>query len=202
MSGEFGLCGYFREFDRDLAPDERLQFVHGELPPPFDAASQPAPPAEQWSATRQAKASRNYAVDYIRNGLCELAAVIGNDEAVKLGGLAARLIGLQYYPATAALVQCRDGDLHDAADYLARKFAGMGDDVRIQAGGDQWHLLHNGLRVLRGRPAAERSRVLECWPQLWSGAMASQRQLKMLTWQEVPEGLRWSLRLRTAGGPT
>jgi hypothetical protein len=199
MSGEFGLCGYFREFDRDLAPDERLQFVHGELPPPFDAAAQPAPPAEQWSATRQAKASRNYAVDYIRNGLCELAAVIGNDEAVKLGGLAARLIGLQYYPATAALVQCRDGDLHDAADYLARMFAGMGDEVRIQAGGDQWHLLHNGLRVLRGLSAAERSLVLECWSQLWSGAMASQRELKTLSWQEVPEGLRWTVRLRTAG---
>jgi hypothetical protein len=81
-------------------------------------------------------------------------------------------------------------------------FAGMGDEVRIEAGAEQWQLLHRGLRVLRDLPPQERSLVLECWSQLWSGAMASQRQLKMLTWQEVPDGLRWSLRLRTAGGPT
>ncbi|MGE3581312.1 MAG: hypothetical protein AB7J28_07855 [Hyphomonadaceae bacterium] len=33
MTGEFGLCGYFKEFDRDLRAEERLQFAPGERPP-------------------------------------------------------------------------------------------------------------------------------------------------------------------------
>ena len=37
--GQHGLSGYFLEHDRDLAPEERLQFRPGELPPPFDPAA-------------------------------------------------------------------------------------------------------------------------------------------------------------------
>ena len=32
--GQHGLSGYFLEHDRELAPEERLQFRPGELPPP------------------------------------------------------------------------------------------------------------------------------------------------------------------------
>ncbi|GIS20087.1 MAG: hypothetical protein CM15mP120_20030 [Pseudomonadota bacterium] len=41
MTGEFGLCGYFKEYAHDLSADERLQFAKDELPPPFDADAQP-----------------------------------------------------------------------------------------------------------------------------------------------------------------
>ena len=47
MTGQFGLCGYFKEYDHDLSEDERLAFAPDERPPPFDADAQPAPPAEQ-----------------------------------------------------------------------------------------------------------------------------------------------------------
>ena len=33
MTGEFGLCGYFYEYDHDLAPNERLRFAKDELEP-------------------------------------------------------------------------------------------------------------------------------------------------------------------------
>ena len=36
--GQHGLSGYFLEHDHDLAPEERLQFRPGELPPPFNPA--------------------------------------------------------------------------------------------------------------------------------------------------------------------
>ena len=69
MSGEFGFCGYFKEYDRDLSPDERLQFAQGELPPPVDLNNQPAPPPGQWAKSASRRRKRNYALEYIRNGL-------------------------------------------------------------------------------------------------------------------------------------
>ena len=196
MTGEIGLCGYFREFDHDLAADERLQFAKGELPPPFDAAAQPQPPPQQWDQVRLAKANRNYALDYIRNGLCELAEVIGAHEAASLGALAARLIGLQYFAETAAMLGCRDGDLQDAGEYLRRMFGGMGDTVQTNVAAGQVDLMHHGLRVVRGLQGTERELVLTCWAELWTGTMAAQQQLKTLAWQAAPDGMRWTLRAR------
>ena len=49
MTGEFGLCGYFKEYDHDLSDGERLQFSKGEMPPPFVAEDQPSLPSDQWN---------------------------------------------------------------------------------------------------------------------------------------------------------
>ena len=198
MTGEFGLCGYFKEYEHDLGDDERLQFAKGELPPPFDEAAQPAPPADQWDELRLEKANRNYALEYIRNGLCELAAVIGGDETRELGGLAARLIGLQYFHETALIVDAVDGDLDDAATYLERMFEGMGDTVTTTSSGDGRELHHEGLRVVRGLEDEERDIVLDCWAELWRGAASSQRVLKQLDWSWNDEAVLWQLTERTA----
>ena len=96
MTGEFGLCGYFHEYDHELHPEERLRFAKDEMPPPFDPKRQPQPPADQWDELRLQKANRNYALEYIRNGLCELASVIGDADTLELGRLAAKLIGLRH----------------------------------------------------------------------------------------------------------
>jgi len=34
MTMQYGLAGYFCQFDRDLTPDERLQFAPAEVSPP------------------------------------------------------------------------------------------------------------------------------------------------------------------------
>ena len=173
MTGEFGLCGYFLEHDRDLREDERLRFARDERPPRFDARAQPQAPASQWSAERLDKARRNYAMEYVRNGLCELVKVIGPQETVTLGGLAARLIGMQYYRETAAAVGACDGDAVCAAQYLAAMLSGMGDEATVQAATDEADavVLHSGLRITRGLEAAEREIVFTCWRQLWQGAL-------------------------------
>lgn len=196
MTGEFGLCGYFREYDHDLADDERLQFAKGELPPPFDPAAQPAPPAEQWDALRLEKAGRNYALDYIRNGLAELAGVIGVAETRELAGRAARLIGLQYFQETAAMVGATDGDLAAAAHYLTTMFGGMGDVASSRAAGSGIELEHNGLRVIRGLPDDEAALVFDCWSELWRGTASSQRQLKTLDVERHGDRATWRLALR------
>ncbi|MGI9324087.1 MAG: hypothetical protein ACR2PZ_02630 [Pseudomonadales bacterium] len=195
MTGEFGLCGYFREFEQELAPTERLQFAKTEAPPAFDPNEQPQPPADQWNELRLEKANRNYALEYVRNGLCELVDVIGNAEAKKLGSLAARLIGLQYYDQTRAMIEVADGDLGAAADYLCTMFTGMGDVAEQRAHGDEIELQHTGLRVIRGLTETESALVLECWAELWRGAMAAQRQLKTLSYERVGQDLRWHLAL-------
>ena len=114
MTGEFGLCGYFQEFDHALSESQRLQFAKDQSPPPFHPESQPQAPAAQWDATRLEKANRNYALEYVRNGLCELGKVIGDAQALELGKLSARLIGLQYAQETAAMINTVDGDIDDA----------------------------------------------------------------------------------------
>jgi len=196
MTGEFGLCGYFREHDHDLAEDERLQFAKGELPPPFDPAVQPQPPADQWDEIRLEKANRNYALDYIRNGLTALAGVIGATGTRELGGRAARLIGLQYFPETAAMVGAVDGDLDDAASYLAAMFGGMGDGVTARKSGEGVTLEHTGLRIIRGLPDDEAALVFDCWAELWKGTAGSQRQLKTLDVERAETGARWHLAVR------
>ncbi|MEZ5987122.1 MAG: hypothetical protein R3B94_14345 [Hyphomonas sp.] len=115
MTGQFGLCGYFREYDHDLSEDERLVFAPDERPPPFDPAKQPVPPVGEWTEERLAKANRNYAVEYIRNGVRELANVLGHERALELCRLAARLTGLQHYRHMADAVGGVDGGPAQAA---------------------------------------------------------------------------------------
>jgi hypothetical protein len=193
MTGEFGLCGYFKEFDHDLADSERLQFAKGELPPPYNADEQPAPPPEQWNELRLEKANRNYALDYIRNGISELANVIGIDETKELGGLAARLIGLQYFNETAAMIGSKDGNLLACADYLTRMFEGMGDVVTREDHPNEVTFRHESLRIIRNLEGIERDLVLHCWTELWRGAVASQQVIKELKASNFGDLITWRL---------
>ena len=182
MTGEFGLCGYFLEYGRDLAEDERLVFAKDERPPRFDVAAQPAPPSAQWSRERLAKANRNYAVEYVRNGLCELKEVIGPDKAHELGTKAARLIGLQYYRETARMLGQADEDMRA---YLTRMFRGMGDTVSDTLS------VTGGHRIVRGLSRDERELVFACWRELWAGAVRSGRELHELKVESGEAGTRW-----------
>jgi hypothetical protein len=200
MSGEFGLCGYFLEHDHDLAPHERLRFARDERPPRWDPARQPQPPEAQWSAERLRKAARNYAMEYLRNGLAELAALVGPQAASELAGRSARLIGLQYWRETAARVGATDGGSDRAADYLARMFAGMGDAARVQPGaGPRAAVLEQrGLRVLRDiADPAEREMFWHAWCELWQGALAAHEALPAATVVRFDEAgepcARWTI---------
>jgi len=198
MTGEYGLCGYFREYDHDLSEEERLQFARNELPPVFREEDQPKPPAQEWNPERLEKANRNYALDYIRNGLPELAKVIGVTQTIELGGLAARLIGLQYYPETREMLDATDGDLDSAYAYLNGMMTGLGDSVTLldQASLEDRTLRfeQSGLRIVRGLSSEDRNLVLACWCELWMGAIKSQRQMMELKLIERKDnGLSWEL---------
>ncbi len=192
MTGEFGLCGYFKEFDHDLSDDERLTFAKGELPPPFVAEDQPKPPAAQWDEERLAKANRNYAVEYIRNGISTLTEVIGEEKTLEYGRLAARLIGAQYYAELAETLAIEDAGIASAVEYLAKLFSAMGDTV--EAEGDNL-VTRGGLRILRGLEEGSARTLFACWTELWAGAMSSRREMIDLTASGDPlnEPVIWSL---------
>lgn len=193
MTGEFGLCGYFKEYDHDLEPHERLQFAKGETPPPFRAEEQPSVPEDNWSDERLEKANRNYALNYIRNGISELTTVIGKENTLELCRRAAKLIGLQYFPETAAMVEARDDDIEAAAEYLQRMFVGMGDSVTVHSEDDVMIIKQQGLRVIRGLPAHEAELLFQCWSELWVGTMSSQRQMKRLSVERNDDTATWTL---------
>lgn len=198
MTGQFGLCGYFKEYDRDLRADERLVFAPSERPPPFDADAQPAPPAEDWNDERLAKANRNYAVEYIRNGIRELVGVIGRERARAMGTSAARLTGLQNWRRLSSAIGTDDGGPDEAARLLAALFEGMGDEVTIERGATDTGVLvrQDGLRIVRGLAGGDRDDVLTCWIELWRGIVHGHRTFMNVTASPTDDGLAWAISLR------
>ncbi|MFC3613782.1 hypothetical protein ACFORG_08435 [Lutimaribacter marinistellae] len=198
LTGQFGLCGYFQEYDHELLPEERLRFAPQEVPPSFDPSKQPAPPDDQWSDERLSKAARNYALEYVRNGLRELGHVIGADQAMDIGKRAARLTGLQQYRHLAQAMDCVDGAVPDVADFLQKAFAGMGDGVEmtLHDDGQQAKVTQTGLRVVRDIEGHDRASILACWIQLWLGAIASHRSFFDVGVEHNADGLVWKLSLR------
>ena len=195
LTGQFGFCGYFKEYDHDLAPEERLQFAPDETPPPFDPAKQPSPPDAQWSEERLTKAARNYAMEYCRNGIRELTGIIARERALAIGQRAARLTGLQQYKYMADAMGCIDGDVADAARFLEAAFKGMGDTVTLSVGAD-WRtatVRQGRLRIVRGISGSDRDDFLSCWIELWRGAVNSHRAFMEVDVQADGDGLVWDL---------
>lgn len=196
VTGQYGLCGYFKEYDHDLSPDERLVFAPGERPPAFDPAAQPAPPATEWSEERLAKANRNYAMEYVRNGIQALIEVIGYDRTCELGRRAARLTGLQNFPALAGAVEAREGGVQEAADFLQRIMAGMGDDCVVDKDDEQTRITQTGLRIVRGLEGEARDALLTCWVEIWRGAIDSGRAFLDVTCKVEAGQLVWRIEAR------
>ena len=169
--GQHGLAGYFVEHDRELAPEERLQFCPGELAPPFDAAAAPKLPAADWPAERLTKARRNYAVEYVRSGLPRLVEIFGPAEAAHLGRVTGHLIGAQLYKETAALLGTERGGAEGFGQFMVRLAAGEGDEAHATQDGDAVVIRRPAWRLMRGLEPLS-SAVVDGWNGLLEGALA------------------------------
>ncbi len=194
-TGEFGFFGYFKEYDHPLKDDERLQFARGELPPPFDPQSQPSVPSAQWSADRLAKANRNYAVAFIRNGISALVETIGREAALDIGKKSARLIGLQYFHEMAQLLNMPDGDYEDTAKFFVEMFSAMGDKVDMHTDRrSRVATIHqSGLQVANGLHNHQRKDFLTCWSELYLGMAHSHRIFKDVAVEISDQKLVWAI---------
>ncbi len=169
--GQHGLAGYFLEHDRELAPEERLQFRPGELAPPFDPAAAPKLPDADWPAERLAKARRNYAMEYIRSGLPRLVEIFGPAEAAHLGHVTGHLIGAQLYKETAALLGIEAGGAEAFGQYMVRLAAGEGDTAEASRDGDAVIVRRPAWRLMRGLEPLSPA-VFDGWNGLLEGALA------------------------------
>lgn len=197
--GQHGLSGYFLEYDRDFAPQERLQFRPGELAPPFDPAKAPALPASEWPVDRLAKAERNYAMEYIRTGLPRLAELFGPAEAAHLGRITGQLIGAQLYRECAAMLGIGGSSAEDFARFLVQLAAGEGDAAHISHA-DSAVLVHrSSWRLMRGLDPLSPA-IFEAWNGLLEGALAVHNRFLVLeTLSRLDYGdatFTWRLRRR------
>ena len=127
MTGQFGLCGYFKEFDHNLSLEDRLQFSADEVVPDFNSHGQPSLPGEFWGCERLIKAKRNYAIDYYSNSLVALGEIIGFEKAEQYGMRVGRLIGAQYYRDLAIKINVIDGGPKEAVIFIEKMMSGLGD---------------------------------------------------------------------------
>ena len=91
------------------------------------------------------------------------------------------------------MIGAEDGGIGVAAYYLAEMFEGMGDKVSRNVQADGAEVLQEGLRIVRGLTADEAAIVLDCWSELWRGAMNAQRELKTLTWAQDGDSVTWQI---------
>ena len=127
VEGQPGLEGYYLEYDHDLIKSERLRFSPNESCPYIDAKTLPTLDRESWPEIRQSKAYRNYSMEYIRNALPILVELLGEKEALKIGGLSARQIGMHCYDHIASEAGLTGDKVVDFLDLLEFILAGSGD---------------------------------------------------------------------------
>ena len=199
--GQHGLAGYFLEHDRDLQPEERLQFRPGELPPPFDPSAAPRLDHAAWTPERLAKAQRNYAMEYLRSGLPRLVELFGPAEARHLGRTTGQLVGAQLARATALALGIRDRDAGSLAALLKSIAEAEGDKATIARDGDDYLVIRGGWRLMRGidRPSCA---VFDAWNGLHEGLAAVHNRLLRLEVvaraDEGDESFIWRIRPRPA----
>jgi hypothetical protein len=179
VDGQPGLEGYYKEWDRDLAPEERLRFSPGEECPPFRAEDTPRLPTETWPAARLQKVLRNYAMEYVTSSLPAAIAVLGPSDGRAIAGLAARQIGMQMFDDTTALLGGIAPGAEGFAAYLARLARAQGDDASVSGGGERWTVRQTTWRLMEERDDLAPS-VFDAWNELWVGAaLAHDRWLRV-----------------------
>jgi hypothetical protein len=171
VDGQPGLEGYYREFDRDLAPEERLQFAPGERCPPFRPELAPRLPEASWPEARLRKVLRNYAMDYVGSILPETIAVLGPEEGGHIAGAAARLVGMQTFDGVAAFLGGVEPGPAGFAAAFARLARGQGDDAELQVegAGAVATVRQSSWRLMAERGALHPA-AFDAWSELWVGA--------------------------------
>lgn len=188
VDGDSALEGYYFEYDEPLEPHQRLRFDRTQDAPDFDADLAPALPTETWPSERLAKAHRNYAMTYPQTAVGTAIDLWGEEQAVAVLGLAAKQIGMQYYPTVCEILgRTPDASVGSAADVLAELLIGHGTAVAVEPGRSATAVIQQApVFVGTGsHPAADR-----IWGRLFEGALATHNHRLRLE----RDGLRWRIR--------
>ncbi|MBD9418853.1 hypothetical protein IB259_06300 [Achromobacter sp. ACM04] len=167
VDGQSGLEGYYYEYDRDLQPHERLRFSRNEDAPDFDAAAAPTLPTVDWPATRLAKASRNYAMEYVRSALPVAVNLWGPEDAAALLHLTGRMIGMQFYHETArALGVGQDSSALQFGRFMVALAQAQGDTCELSETAEGVRVTQHGWNLMDAVADAH-----PCVAQAWNGLL-------------------------------
>ncbi|MBE66542.1 MAG: hypothetical protein CMQ30_07735 [Gammaproteobacteria bacterium] len=199
MTGQFGLCGYFKEYDHKLSSNQLLRFSPNERVPEFSSASQPKLSDEVWGKRRLVEAKRNYSVSYFENSLLALIEVAGIDTARKYGERVGRLIGAQYYQSLAKQIGAVEGGPKESAEFLATMMTGLSIECSIHADDHKVAVIRHSIPKFLQNSGHQHSDVLlQSWIEIWRGTIIS-CQIIMETDCEVlseKNELRWTIRVK------
>ena len=202
MDGQPGLEGYYCEYEHDIEPEERLRFARGEEAPDFDPTQAPVLPTAHWPEERLQKARRNYAMEYARTAIPELIALHGPFDAGYLGGMTARLIGMQFYGETARAMGLPDhGDAADFGRFMVALAQAQGDQAELRAGGHGPVVRQSSWKLMSGIPALSAA-AFDIWNDLLDGALsAHNRRLRLKVERRLDQGdgaFEWCIAPRPA----
>jgi hypothetical protein len=188
VSGQPGLEGYYKEWDHDLAPEERLQFSPGERCPPFRADLAPRLPEMTWPHERLRKVMRNYAMEYVTSIVPETIEVLGPKEGGHLAGAAARLVGMQTFEEVAARLGGVEAGAAGFAAAFARLARGQDDNADLQIDGTKTTVRQTSWRLMSERESLSPA-VFDAWNELWIGAaLAHDRSVRVEVTQRRDRG--------------
>ena len=187
VNGDPGLEGYYYEYDREIAPEERVRFVTDERAPRFDPAAAPKLDSAIWPAERLAKVEGSYAMEYVRSMLPSMLELFGPEEASALVGRTARLIGLQYYDEIARMLDVRGDGARDFAQMLAANASAQGEEVVC----DGATVMQSGWRLLYNVTGAEA--LFGAWDALWEGMAAVHNRDLKLSAERRGDGIAWRI---------
>ena len=188
-NGDPGLEGYYFEYDRDIAPDERVRFAPNEHMPRFDPAAAPKLDTANWPQERLRKVERSYAMEYVRSFLPVTQELFGVDEAERLVAKTARLIGLQFYEDTASALGIAGDSAEDFARYLSALAAAQGEQVETRTSA----VTQQGWRLMAGVALPDRDAAFRAWNALWEGALAAHNRFLRLKTERTGETIVWRI---------
>ena len=191
VNGDPGLEGYYYEYDRELAPHERVRFDSDEHAPPFDPALAPKLDSASWPAERLLKVERSYAMEYVRSMLPSMLELFGAVDANELVGRTARLIGLQLYEEVANLLAISGNSPGDFALLLASLAAAQGEVVELAREGEAALVTQKGWRLMHGLSAGDS--MFGAWNALWQGALAVHNRRLALHSERRDGSVRWRI---------
>ena len=191
VTGQPGLEGYYYDYGREIAPEERVRFAPNEAAPDFDPAKAPVLDSASWPRERLDKVERSYAMEYVRSLVPTLLDLFGPDETRLHLGHAARLIGMQLYEETAGLLGVLPGSPTAFARYLGALAAAQGEQVEIRETSGAAVLRQSGWRLMDGLDPAAAG--FEAWNGLWEGALSVHNRRLRLTAERDAGDVVWTV---------
>jgi hypothetical protein len=193
VEGDPGLEGYYFEYDRAISLEERVRFAPGERMPRFDPAKAPKLGNANWPEERLRKVERSYAMEYVRSLLPTMQELFGVEEAAKLVGRTARLIGLQFYEETAALLGVAGTDAQTFAHYLVAMQGAQGETLECLAAEPNSMVIQRGWKLMNGVALADGGLAFHAWNALWEGALGAHNRDLSLTTERNDQSVIWKI---------